>query len=76
MAQPFARIEVAKLEQQLAALQALISNEQTKRTTLQSEMTAKQQAVEAIRGQIQQSEAELANAAMQQQLFEKAFSKK
>ena len=53
---------VAKLEQQLA--------------TLQSEMTAKQKAVDAIRGQIQQSEAELANAAMQQQLFEKAFVKK
>ena len=68
--------EVVKLEQQLAALQALISNEQTKRTTLQSEMTAKQQAVDAIRGQIQQSEAEFANAAMQQQLFEKAFGKK
>ncbi len=68
--------EVAKLEQQLVALQALITSEQTKRTTLQSEMTAKQKAVDAIRGQIQQSEAELANAAMQQQLFEKAFGKK
>lgn len=68
--------EVAKLEQQLAALQALITSEQIKRTTLQSEVTVKQQAVDAIRGQIQQSEAELANTAMQQLFFEKAFGKK
>ena len=68
--------EVAKLEQQLAALQALITSEQLKRTTLQSEVTVKQQAVDAIRSQIQQSEAELANTAMQQLFFEKAFGKK
>ena len=68
--------EVAKLEQQLAALQALITSEQIKRTTLQSEVTVKQQAVDAIRGQIQQSEAELANTAMQQLFFEKSFGKK
>ena len=68
--------EVAKLEQQMAALQAAIVTEQAKRSALQSEMSAKQQAVNTIKGQIQQSEADLANAAMQQQLFEKAFGKK
>ena len=68
--------EVAKLEQQMAALQAMIANEQSKRSALQAEMTTKQQAVGAIREKIQQSESELANATIQQQLFEKAFGKK
>ena len=68
--------ELAKLEQQMAALQAIIVGEQQKRSTLQTELTAKQQSVVSIRGQIQQIESELANSAMQQQLFEKAFGKK
>ena len=68
--------DVAKLEQQLAVLQSTISAEQAKRAKLQSEMSEKKKAVETIRGQIQQSEAELANATLQQQLFEKAFGNK
>lgn len=68
--------EIAKLEQQLAGLQSMIVTEQSKRTTLQMEMTSKQQVINAIRDQMQQSEAELANATLQQQLFEKAFGKK
>jgi len=68
--------EVAKLEQQMASLQAMITSEQLKRSALQKEVTAKQAQASAIREQIQQSESELANTAMQQQLFEKAFGKK
>ncbi len=68
--------EIAKLEQQLAGLQAMIEAEKSKRITFQSELTSKQQAENAIRDQMQQSEAELANAALQLQLFEKAFGKK
>ena len=68
--------ELAKLEQQMAALQNMIAAEQLKRSTLRAEMAAKQQAANAIRGQIQQSEMDLASAAMQQELIEKAFGKK
>jgi chromosome segregation ATPase len=68
--------EIAKLEQQLAALQAMLVAEQAKRSAMQSEFAAKQQLLNSIRGEIQQSESELSNATMQQQLFEKAFGKK
>ncbi len=68
--------EIVKLEQQLATIQAMIAASQSKRTSVQSELAAKELVVKTIRGQIQQSELELSNAAMQQQLFEKAFGKK
>ncbi len=71
-----ARDELVKLEQQLATLQAMIAVEQSKQTAIQSELTAKEQVVIALRGTIQQREIDLSNAAMQQQLFEKAFGKK
>ncbi len=68
--------EVTKLEQQLAALQATMVAEQAKRTALQAEMADKQKALEAVRTQVQQSEADLGNIALQQQLFEQAYRKK
>lgn len=68
--------EIAKIEQQLAAIQAMLAAEQSKRTAMQTEWTAKQQIVSQIREEIQRGEAELSNAAMQLELFEKAFGKK
>jgi len=68
--------EVSKLEQQLAALQAMMVAEQAKRTTLQAEMAEKQKSLEAVRTQVQQVEADLGNIALQQQLFEQAYGKK
>lgn len=68
--------EVTKLEQQLAALQATMVAEQAKRTALQAEMADKQKALEAVRTQVQQSEVDLGNIAIQQQLFEQAYRKK
>ena len=50
--------------------------EQAKRTAIQTELAAKQQAVDAIRAQVQQSESELSVTTSQQQLFEQAYGKK
>ena len=68
--------EIAKLEQQLAELQKKIATEQSKRTAFQTELDAKLKAVGIIRVEIQRSETDLANTAMQQELFDKAFGKK
>lgn len=65
-----------KLEEQLASLQAMMVAEQAKRTAIQTELVAKQQAVDAIRAQVQQSESELSVTTSQQQLFEQAYGKK
>jgi hypothetical protein len=39
-------------------------------------MAEKQKALEAVRTQVQQGEADLGNIALQQQLFEQAYRKK
>jgi chromosome segregation ATPase len=68
--------EVAKVEQQLAELQKRLADEQSKKATASSDMKTKQQALDALREQSQQLETELANHAIQTQLFEQSYGKK
>jgi chromosome segregation ATPase len=68
--------EVAKVEQQLAALQKRLAEEQAKKTTASNDMKTKQQELDALREKSQQLETELANHAMQTQLFEQSYGKK
>jgi chromosome segregation ATPase len=68
--------EVVKLEQQIAALQAMVSTANGNAATLQQALAAQRQSLNAIQSRIDQSEADLANADAQLQLFEQAYKKR
>ncbi len=68
--------EIAKLETQLAALQMQMKEQQARKATVMSDLSAKQQSLEALKTQSQQIESDAANAALQLQLFEEAYLKK
>jgi chromosome segregation ATPase len=67
--------EVAKVEQQLVALQKRLADEMAEKATASSDMKTKQQALDALREHSQQIETFLANHAIQTQLFEQSYGK-
>ena len=71
-----ATMSVAAAQQQVDALQADIARFVAFPAQMASKKASIEQAVSSIRDRLQQREAELANATLQQQLFEKAFGKK
>jgi WD40 repeat protein len=68
--------EIAKLEQQLVALQTMLAAEQAKRTALQGDLAEKLKLLDTVQTQLMQSESDLGSLQMQQDLFEKAYFKK
>ena len=71
-----ATMAVATAQLLVESLQADIAKFVALPTLLASKKASIEQDVSSIRDQLQQREAELANASLQQQLFEKAFGKK
>jgi mono/diheme cytochrome c family protein len=66
---------IAQLEKQLAELQAMMAATQEAKNNIAKEMAPHQQALDAVVGRLQQTQAELGSVAAQQKLFEESYKK-
>ncbi|MEI6526016.1 MAG: hypothetical protein WCP62_08300, partial [Planctomycetota bacterium] len=66
---------IAQLEKQLAELQGLMAATQEAKNNIAKELAPHQQALDAVVGRLQQTQAELSGVAAQQKLFEESYKK-